>query len=180
MTLLPGDVVLTGTPDNRSGVPLVEIVTKPVITSSKQAVAYIEELRQLAIDLNISEGRLEKGNLRFDANISVAPEGSSELGTKVEIKNMNSLRSLERAIDYEIERQTKAVEDGVEIIQETRHWDENKELTSTMRSKEGSADYRYFSDPDLPNMYLSEDFINQVKSTMPQLPKVVHSIHHVP
>ena len=122
---------------NRSGVPLVEIVTKPVITSSKQAVAYIEELRQLAIDLNISEGRLEKGNLRFDANISVAPEGSSELGTKVEIKNMNSLRSLERAIDYEIERQTKAVEDGVEIIQETRHWDENKELTSTMRSKEG-------------------------------------------
>jgi len=144
---------------NRSGVPLVEIVTKPVITSSKQAVAYIEELRQLAIDLNISEGRLEKGNLRFDANISVAPEGSSELGTKVEIKNMNSLRSLERAIDYEIERQTKAVEDGVEIIQETRHWDENKELTSTMRSKEGSADYRYFSDPDLPNMYLSEDFI---------------------
>ena len=88
---------------NRSGVPLVEIVTKPVITSSKQAVAYIEELRQLSIDLNISEGRLEKGNLRFDANISVAPEESKELGTKVEIKNMNSLRSLERAIDYEIQ-----------------------------------------------------------------------------
>ena len=155
---------------NRSGVPLVEIVTKPVITSSKQAVAYIEELRQLAIDLNISEGRLEKGNLRFDANISVAPKDSSELGTKVEIKNMNSLRSLERAIDYEIQRQTKAVHDGVDIIQETRHWDENKEVTSTMRSKEGSADYRYFSDPDLPNMYLSEDFIDQVKSSMPQLP----------
>tara|TARA_B100000035_G_scaffold255650_1_gene225348 strand:- start:17 stop:1462 length:1446 start_codon:yes stop_codon:yes gene_type:complete len=156
---------------NRSGVPLVEIVTKPVITSSKQAVAYIEELRQLSIDLNISEGRLEKGNLRFDANISVAPEDSNELGTKVEIKNMNSLRSLERAIDYEIQRQTKAVEDGVEIIQETRHWDENKEVTSTMRSKEGSADYRYFSDPDLPNMYLSEDFIDQVRSSMPKLPK---------
>ena len=156
---------------NRSGVPLVEIVTKPVITSSKQAVAYIEELRQLSIDLNISEGRLEKGNLRFDANISVAPEDSNELGTKVEIKNMNSLRSLERAIDYEIQRQTKAVEDGVEIIQETRHWDENKEVTSTMRSKEGSADYRYFSDPDLPNMYISEDFIDQVRSSMPKLPK---------
>ena len=156
---------------NRSGVPLVEIVTKPVITSSKQAVAYIEELRQLSIDLNISEGRLEKGNLRFDANISVAPEDSNELGTKVEIKNMNSLRSLERAIDYEIQRQTKAVKDGVEIIQETRHWDENKEVTSTMRSKEGSADYRYFSDPDLPNMYLSEDFIDQVRSSMPKLPK---------
>ena len=156
---------------NRSGVPLVEIVTKPVITSSKQAVAYIEELRQLSMDLNISEGRLEKGNLRFDANISVAPEDSNELGTKVEIKNMNSLRSLERAIDYEIQRQTKAVEDGVEIIQETRHWDENKEVTSTMRSKEGSADYRYFSDPDLPNMYLSENFIDQVRSSMPKLPK---------
>ena len=156
---------------NRSGVPLVEIVTKPVITSSKQAVAYIEELRQLSIDLNISEGRLEKGNLRFDANISVAPEVSNELGTKVEIKNMNSLRSLERAIDYEIQRQTKAVKDGVEIIQETRHWDENKEVTSPMRSKEGSADYRYFSDPDLPNMYISEDFIDQVRSSMPKLPK---------
>ena len=155
---------------NRSGVPLVEIVTKPVITSSKQAVAYIEELRQLSIDLNISEGRLEKGNLRFDANISVAPEDSKELGTKVEIKNMNSLRSLERAIDYEIQRQSKAVHDGVEIIQETRHWDENKEVTSTMRSKEGSADYRYFSDPDLPNMYLSKEFVDQVKSSMPQLP----------
>ena len=156
---------------NRSGVPLVEIVTKPVISSSKQAVAYIEELRQLSIDLNISEGRLEKGNLRFDANISVAPEGSTELGTKVEIKNMNSLRSLERAIDYEIQRQTKAFEEGVEIVQETRHWDENKEMTSTMRSKEGSADYRYFSDPDLPDMLLSEDFIAEVETLLPILPK---------
>ena len=156
---------------NRSGVPLVEIVTKPVISSSKQAVAYIEELRQLSIDLNISEGRLEKGNLRFDANISVAPEDSTELGTKVEIKNMNSLRSLERAIDYEIQRQTKALEKGIEIVQETRHWDENKEITSTMRSKEGSADYRYFSDPDLPNMFLSEEFIKEVETLMPLLPK---------
>ena len=156
---------------NRSGVPLVEIVTKPVISSSKQAVAYIEELRQLSIDLNISEGRLEKGNLRFDANISVAPEDSTELGTKVEIKNMNSLRSLERAIDYEIQRQTKAFEEGVEIVQETRHWDENKEMTSTMRSKEGSADYRYFSDPDLPDMLLSEDFIAEVETLLPILPK---------
>ena len=156
---------------NRSGVPLVEIVTKPVISSSKQAVAYIEELRQLSIDLNISEGRLEKGNLRFDANISVAPEDSTELGTKVEIKNMNSLRSLERAIDFEIQRQTKALEDGVEIVQETRHWDENKEVTSTMRSKEGSADYRYFSDPDLPNMFLSDEFIKEVETLMPVLPK---------
>ena len=155
---------------NRSGVPLVEIVTKPVIQSSKVAVAYIEELRQLAIDLDISEGKLEKGNLRFDANISVAPSESDELGTKVEIKNMNSLRSLERAIDYEIKRQSSAIENGESIIQETRHWDESKETTTSMRSKEGSADYRYFSDPDLPNMVLSDKFVNQVKESLPSLP----------
>jgi len=155
---------------NRSGVPLVEIVTKPVIRSSKEAVSYIEELRQLVIDLGISEGKLEKGNLRFDANISVAQEGDKELGVKVEIKNMNSLRSLEKAIDYEIKRQTNLIESNKEIIQETRHWDEDKELTSSMRSKEGSADYRYFSDPDLPNMILSEEFIDNIKTEIPTLP----------
>ena len=155
---------------NRSGVPLVEIVTKPVIKSSKEAVSYIEELRQLVIDLGISEGKLEKGNLRFDANISVAKEGDKELGVKVEIKNMNSLRSLEKAIDFEIKRQTKLIESNEEIIQETRHWDEDKEVTSSMRSKEGSADYRYFSDPDLPNMILSDEFINNIKKEIPTLP----------
>ncbi len=157
---------------NRSGVPLVEIVTKPTIKSAKEAVAYIEELRQLSIELNISEGKLEKGNLRFDANISVAPENSKELGTKVEIKNMNSLKSLERAIDYEISRQSKAIQDGEIIIQETRHWDESKEATSSMRSKEGSADYRYFSDPDLPNMLITQDFIDDVKKLMTKLPSI--------
>ena len=155
---------------NRSGVPLVEIVTKPIIRSSKEAVSYIEELRQLVIDLGISEGKLEKGNLRFDANISVAQEGDKELGVKVEIKNMNSLRSLEKAIDYEIKRQTKLIDTNKEIIQETRHWDEDKEVTSSMRSKEGSADYRYFSDPDLPNMILSEEFIDNIKKEIPTLP----------
>ena len=155
---------------NRSGVPLVEIVTKPIIRSSKEAVSYIEELRQLVIDLGISEGKLEKGNLRFDANISVAQEGDKELGVKVEIKNMNSLRSLEKAIDYEIKRQTNLIAANKEIIQETRHWDEDKEVTSSMRSKEGSADYRYFSDPDLPNMILSEEFIDNIKKEIPALP----------
>ena len=154
---------------NRSGVPLVEVVTKPIISSAKMAVAYIEELRQLVIDLGISKGKLEKGNLRFDANISVAEEGSDELGVKVEIKNMNSLKSLEKAIDYEILRQTKMVQDKKSIIQETRHWDENKQVTLSMRTKEGSADYRYFSDPDLPNMVINEEFIeisqNQIKET---------------
>ena len=156
---------------NRSGVPLIEIVTKPVISSSKQAVAYIEELRQLVIDLGISEGRLEKGNLRFDANISVAEDGAKELGVKVEIKNMNSLRSLEKAIDYEIKRQSKSIKNKEKLIQETRHWDEDKEVTTSMRSKEGSADYRYFSDPDLPNMILSEKFVNDVENEIPALPK---------
>tara|TARA_B100001175_G_scaffold84185_1_gene70601 strand:- start:1312 stop:2757 length:1446 start_codon:yes stop_codon:yes gene_type:complete len=154
---------------NRSGVPLVEVVTKPIISSAKMAVAYIEELRQLVIDLGISKGRLEKGNLRFDANISVAEEDSDELGVKVEIKNMNSLKSLEKAIDYEILRQTKMVKDNESIIQETRHWDENKQVTLSMRTKEGSADYRYFSDPDLPNMVIDDEFIeisrNQIKET---------------
>ena len=155
---------------NRAGIPLVEVVTKPLIKSSKEAVAYIEELRQLAIDLDISKGRLEKGNLRFDANISVAYEGDKELGTKVEIKNMNSLKSLEKAIEYEISRQTKMLKGDENIIQETRHWDEKKEVTSSMRSKEGNADYRYFSDPDIPNMILSEEFVNKVKSRIPVLP----------
>ncbi len=155
---------------NRAGIPLVEVVTKPLIKSSKEAVSYIEELRQLVIYLDISEGKLEKGNLRFDANISVAYENDDELGTKVEIKNMNSLRSLEKAIEYEISRQTKMLNNNETIIQETRHWDEKKEVTSSMRSKEGSADYRYFSDPDIPNMILSEDFIDKIKNNMPVLP----------
>ena len=155
---------------NRAGIPLVEVVTKPLIKSSKEAVAYIEELRQLVIDLDISEGKLEKGNLRFDANISVANEGAKELGTKVEIKNMNSLKSLEKAIEYEISRQTKMLENKESIIQETRHWDEKKEVTSSMRSKEGSADYRYFSDPDIPNMILTENFVNEIKASIPVLP----------
>ena len=156
---------------NRSGIPLVEIVTKPVISSSKHAVAYIEELRQLVIDIGISHGKLELGNLRFDANISVAHRDENELGVKVEIKNMNSLRSLERAIEYEIDRQTSLLEKNKKIIQETRHWDEKLQKTISMRTKEGSADYRYFSDPDIPNMNLSKEFIEEAVSNLPELPK---------
>ncbi len=156
---------------NRSGIPLVEIVTKPVISSSKEAVAYIEELRQLVIDIGISHGKLELGNLRFDANISVAHIDEKELGVKVEIKNMNSLRSLERAIEYEIDRQTNLLEKNKKIIQETRHWDEKLQKTISMRTKEGSADYRYFSDPDIPNMNLSKEFIEAAVSNLAELPK---------
>ncbi len=156
---------------NRSGVPLVEIVTKPVISNAKEAVAYIEELRQLVIDIGISHGKLELGNLRFDANISVAKEDQEELGIKVEIKNMNSLKSLERAINYEIDRQTSLISDDKLVIQETRHWDEKVEKTISMRTKEGSEDYRYFSDPDIPNMNLDKNFINRVKESLSELPK---------
>ena len=156
---------------NRSGIPLVEIVTKPVIKTAKQAVAYIEELRQLVIDVDISHAKLELGNLRFDANISVANENDNELGVKVEIKNMNSLKSLERAINHEINRQSKLLEKNERIIQETRHWDEKQEKTISMRTKEGRADYRYFSDPDIPNMNLSEEFIEEAVKGIPELPK---------
>ena len=156
---------------NRSGVPLVEVVTKPVISSAKQAVAYIEELRQLIIDIDISHGKLELGNIRFDANISVAKKNVKELGIKVEIKNMNSLRSLERAIQYEIDRQSILLEKNKKIVQETRHWDEKQEKTISMRTKEGSADYRYFSDPDIPNMNLTKDFIDNAIKNIPELPK---------
>ena len=156
---------------NRSGIPLVEIVTKPVISNAKQAVSYIEELRQLVIDIDISHAKLELGNLRFDANISVASKDEKELGVKVEIKNMNSLKSLERAIDYEIERQGDLKEKNEKIVQETRHWDEKLEKTIPMRTKEGSADYRYFSDPDIPNMNLTKDFIDSVIKNPPELPK---------
>ena len=156
---------------NRSGIPLVEIVTKPVISNAKQAVSYIEELRQLVIDIDISNGKLELGNLRFDANISVASKDENELGIKVEIKNMNSLRSLERAIDYEIERQRDLKKKNEKIVQETRHWDEKLEKTMSMRTKEGSADYRYFSDPDIPNMNLTKDFIDNAITILPELPK---------
>ena len=156
---------------NRSGIPLVEIVTKPVIKNAKEAVAYIEELRQLVIDLDISHGKLELGNLRFDANISVANEKDNELGVKVEIKNMNSLKSLERAINYEINRQSKLLEKNETIIQETRHWNEKLEKTISMRTKEGSADYRYFSDPDIPNMNLTKEFIDESAKSLLELPK---------
>jgi len=156
---------------NRSGVPLVEIVTKPVISNAKEAVAYVEELRQLVIDIGISHGKLELGNLRFDANISVAKEGEKELGVKVEIKNMNSLKSLERAINYEIERQSSLLDNNELVIQETRHWDEKVEKTISMRTKEGSEDYRYFSDPDIPNMYLDKNFVIRVEELLSELPK---------
>jgi len=155
---------------NRSGVPLVEIVSKPDLRSAAESRAYAQELRAIVAELGVSDARLEEGSIRFDANISIRPVGQVELGTKVEIKNMNSFRSLERAVDYEIDRQIEVVEAGGDLKQETRHWDEEAGVTQSMRTKEGSSDYRYFTEPDLVPMVMDEAWINRVRSTLPELP----------
>src|SRR3989338_10793397 len=139
---------------NRSGVPLMELVTEPVITSSKQAGDFARELQMLLRSLEASEANMEKGQMRVEANISLSRDG--KLGTKVEIKNLNSFRAMERAVEYEIRRQTELLERGEDVTQETRGWDEGKQATFPQRTKEGSADYRYFPDPDLPSLKLSE------------------------
>ncbi len=155
---------------NRSGVPLVEIVSKPDIRSAAESRAYAQELRALVAELGVSDARLEEGSIRFDANVSIRPEGIEAFGTKVEIKNMNSFRSLERAVDYEIKRQVEVVSDGGEVVQETRHWDEEGDVTHSMRTKEGSSDYRYFTEPDLVPMVMGDVWVEEVRSTLPELP----------
>ncbi|MFP3913855.1 MAG: Asp-tRNA(Asn)/Glu-tRNA(Gln) amidotransferase subunit GatB [Actinomycetota bacterium] len=155
---------------NRSGVPLVEIVSRPDIRSAAQARAYAQELRAVVAELDVSDARMEEGSFRFDANVSVRPEGDPELGTKVEIKNMNSFRSLERAVDFEIQRQAGAREKGETIVQETRHWDEQAGVTHSMRVKEGSSDYRYFAEPDLLPLVLSQEWVKEIEATLPELP----------
>jgi aspartyl-tRNA(Asn)/glutamyl-tRNA(Gln) amidotransferase subunit B len=155
---------------NRSGVPLVEIVSKPDIRGAVEARAYAQELRSVVAELGVSDARLEEGSIRFDANVSVRPEGETVLGTKVEIKNMNSFRSLERAVAYEIVRQVEVLESGGSLVQETRHWDEEAGVTHSMRVKEGSSDYRYFTEPDLVPMHLDREWVNRVRETIPELP----------
>jgi aspartyl-tRNA(Asn)/glutamyl-tRNA(Gln) amidotransferase subunit B len=155
---------------NRSGVPLVEIVSKPDIRSAAEARAYATQLRALVAELGVSDARLEEGSIRFDANVSVRPEGDGELGTKIEVKNMNSFRSLERAIAFEIRRQIEVLESNGGLAQETRHWDEEAEVTRPMRTKEGSSDYRYFTEPDLAPMSMDRGWVEQVRSTLPELP----------
>jgi aspartyl-tRNA(Asn)/glutamyl-tRNA(Gln) amidotransferase subunit B len=155
---------------NRSGVPLVEIVSKPEIHSAAEARAYAQGLRSVVAELGVSDARLEEGSIRFDANVSVRPEGQEELGTKVEVKNMNSFRSLERAVQFEIDRQTELIEGSGTVVQETRHWDEEAGRTRSMRSKEGSSDYRYFAEPDLTPMEMDEAWVERVRATLPELP----------
>ncbi|MDZ4225863.1 MAG: Asp-tRNA(Asn)/Glu-tRNA(Gln) amidotransferase subunit GatB [Patescibacteria group bacterium] len=156
---------------NRAGVPLMELVTDPVIHEAKVAGDFARELQLLLRTLHAGEANMEKGEMRVEANISVGKEGS--LGTKVEVKNLNSFRSVERAIAYEVERQTKLLEKGEKVIQETRGWDEQKQATFSQRKKESSHDYRYFPDPDLPSLKLSEipEFsLEHLKKELPELP----------
>jgi len=155
---------------NRSGVPLVEIVSRPDIRTPLQAKAYAQQLRAVVAELGVSDARLEEGSIRFDANISVRPVGQDELGTKVEIKNMNSFRSLERAVAFETVRQVGEIEAGGTIVQETRHWDEEAGLTYGMRTKEGSSDYRYFTEPDLTPIVIDADWRAEIASRLPELP----------
>lgn len=156
---------------NRAGVPLLEIVSEPDIRSSQEAYNYLTEIRKLVRYLDICDGNMEEGSLRCDANISVRLKGSSEFGTKVEVKNMNSIRNVQRAIEFEITRQIEAVENGEKLAQETRSFDALKGITLSMRSKEAANDYRYFPEPDLLPLVVSQTQIDEIKAEMPALPR---------
>ncbi|GMQ85916.1 MAG: Asp-tRNA(Asn)/Glu-tRNA(Gln) amidotransferase subunit GatB [Acidimicrobiia bacterium] len=155
---------------NRAGVPLVEVVTEPDIRSADQARAYGTELQRIVRALGVSDARLEEGSMRFDANVSLRPRGSDRLGIRSEVKNVNSLRSMQRAIAYEIERQTEVLEGGSDVVQETRHWNEESGVTTSMRSKEESEDYRYFQEPDLLPLHIDEAWRRRVQARRPELP----------
>ncbi len=155
---------------NRSGVPLVEIVSEPDIRSAAEAGAYLRELRAILRYVGASEGRMEEGDFRCDVNVSVRRKGSDELGTKTEIKNLNSFRFVEKAITYEIGRQIELLEAGGRVTQETRLWDPNREETRPMRSKEFAHDYRYFPEPDLPPLEIDGQMLERVRAAMPELP----------
>ena len=155
---------------NRSGIPLMEVVTDPDIPSPEAARAYAEELRSIVLALGISDAKLEEGSLRFDANVSLRASRGGPLGVKVEVKNMNSLRSLQRALAFEIERQTARLDAGEPVLQETRHWDEEQGVTKPGRSKEESSDYRYFPEPDLVPIEIDAAYRDGIRARIPELP----------
>ena len=155
---------------NRAGVALAEIVSKPDLRTGREAAEYASEIRRIMRYLGVSDGNMQEGSLRCDVNISVRPTSNDPFGTKVEIKNMNSFSAIQKACEYEIKRQIKAYESGEEVKQETRLWDEGKQLTKSMRSKEGSSDYRYFPDPDLGPIEVSNDLKEKWRSELPELP----------
>ena len=155
---------------NRTGTPLLEIVSEPDMRSAKEAVAYMEKLRAILQYCGVSDCKMEEGSLRCDANVSVRPVGQKELGTKTEIKNINSFRGVERAIEYEAMRQAELLEEGGTVVQETRTWAEKEGVTKSMRKKEEANDYRYFPEPDLVPFTVSEEYIEEIRKTLPELP----------
>lgn len=155
---------------NRTGTPLLEIVSEPDMRSAKEAVAYMEKMRAILQYVGISDCRMEEGSLRCDANVSVRPVGQKELGTKTEIKNINSFKGVERAIEYEAMRQAELLEDGGKVVQETRTWDEKEGVTKSMRTKEEANDYRYFPEPDLVPFTVSDEYIESIRKSLPELP----------
>ena len=160
----------TGIDLNRAGTPLLEIVSEPDIRSAKQAVAYMKKIHALVRYLDICDGNMQEGSFRCDANVSIRPKGQEEFGTRAEIKNINSFRFVERAINFEVERQIDVIEGGGKVVQETRLYDSDRDETRPMRSKEEANDYRYFPDPDLLPVILDDDFIESVRKSLPELP----------
>ena len=156
---------------NRAGTPLLEIVSEPDMRSSDEARAYMEELRNIVRYIGVCDGNLEEGSMRCDANISIMPKGSKEFGTRAEIKNVNSFSALQRAIEYEIDRQIEIVEEGGEVVQETRLWDDNSRETKSMRGKEDAHDYRYFPEPDLMPLEISREWVDEIRTNLPELPE---------
>jgi len=161
---------MTGIDLNRAGTPLLEIVSEPDMRSAQEAVAYMKKLHSLVRYLEICDGNMQEGSFRCDANVSVRPKGQTEFGTRTELKNINSFRFVERAINIEIERQIDVIESGGKIVQETRLYDADKNETRSMRTKEEANDYRYFPDPDLLPVVIDEHFLNEVRKTLPELP----------
>lgn len=158
---------------NRAGVPLIEIVTEPDIRSAEEAAALLTTIRQLVRHLNVSDGNMEEGSLRCDANISIRKKGAEQFGTRCEVKNLNSIRNVRRAIDFEFGRQVEVISNGGEIIQSTLNFDADKGTTSPMRSKEEANDYRYFPDPDLQPIQISDEWLANIQSAMPKLPREI-------
>jgi aspartyl-tRNA(Asn)/glutamyl-tRNA(Gln) amidotransferase subunit B len=161
---------MTGIDLNRAGTPLLEIVSEPDMRSAKEAVAYLKKLHELVRYLEICDGNMQEGSFRCDANVSVRPKGETKFGTRAELKNINSFRFVEKAIEYEVERQIGVLEGGGKVVQETRLYDSDENVTRTMRSKEEAMDYRYFPDPDLPPLVITENFVRDVRVTLPELP----------
>ncbi|UCD77542.1 MAG: Asp-tRNA(Asn)/Glu-tRNA(Gln) amidotransferase subunit GatB [Desulfobacterales bacterium] len=155
---------------NRTGVPLIEIVSEPDLRSAEEAGVYLRQLRSIVRYLGICDGNLEEGSFRCDANVSIRPEGSEKLGTRTELKNLNSFRHVEKALQYEIDRQREVLVDGGQVVQETRLWDPEKNKTISMRGKEEAHDYRYFPDPDLLPLVIDDGWIESIKKSLPELP----------